>query len=27
VDALHSQLETNRMEDMIGKHRNEQVAI
>ena len=27
MDALHSQLETNRMEDMVGKHRNEQVAI
>jgi hypothetical protein len=27
VDALHSQFETNRMEDMGGKHRNELVAI
>ena len=27
VDALHSQFEANRMEDMVGKDRNEQVAI
>ena len=27
MDAFLSKLEANRMEDMVGKHRNEEVAI